>query len=149
MRGDQLVPDLCRPGRNAVQTVVAHGYELLLKSAPATRVNVSKKSVGRRVLCTAWRLSAARYRFVPDWKLDSIMKGMWNAVECHNGPFPPRFGRTCQFDGIQKINRAVRAQAIIGALRDGNDDRLFANAVIEMRMFESSRPELRVVATQF
>jgi hypothetical protein len=74
------------------------------------------------------------------------MKGMWNAVECHNGPFAPRFGRTCQSDGIQKIHRAVGAQAIIGALRAGNDDRLFANAVIEMRMFESSRPELRVVA---
>ena len=98
------------------------------------------------MLCTAWRLSAARYRFVPDWKLESIMKGMWNAVECHNGPFAPRFGRTCQSDGIQKIHRAVRAQAVIWALRPGNDDRLFANAVIEMRMFESSRPELRVVA---
>jgi hypothetical protein len=50
LRGDQLIPDLCRPGRNAVQTVVAHGQRLLFKSTPAAREDVIKKSFGGRML---------------------------------------------------------------------------------------------------
>ena len=50
LRGDQLVSDLCRPGRNAVQTVVAHGQELLFKSTPATQEDAIKKSFGGRML---------------------------------------------------------------------------------------------------
>jgi hypothetical protein len=49
-RSDQLVPDLRRAGSNALQTVVAHGQELLFKSTPATQEDVIKKSFGGRML---------------------------------------------------------------------------------------------------
>ena len=56
--------------------------------------------------------------------LGDVTSGVDLAVERHNGAFAPRFGRRCQSDGVQQIHRAVRAQAVIGALRAGNNDRL-------------------------
>ena len=79
MRGDQLVSDLCRPGRNAVQTVVAHGQELLFKSTPATQEDAIKKSVGGRMLSS--------HGAYPPSEIRSSASAP-NQMRLHNSPAP-------------------------------------------------------------